>query len=76
MFGFAVATTRLGIRTPHRELTRWDQVELQPNGVRNLNRCAEVIGPCFLMGFGLITIKRSNGQRWICLRPTTSMEQQ
>jgi hypothetical protein len=28
------------------------------------------------MGFGLITIKQSNGQRWICLRPTTSMEQQ
>jgi len=63
-------------RAPHLELARRDQVLFHANGVRGLDRHAEVIGPCFLMGFGLDVSKRSNCRRRSRRRPTPSKARQ
>ena len=50
-------------RTSHRELARRDQAELHADAVRILDRHTEVLGPGFLMSFGLRSVEGGDGGR-------------
>ena len=60
---FIFVATWLSFSAAHHKLTRRNHHELHADAIGCLNRYAKMIGPCFLMHFGLCSVERGDGER-------------